>query len=183
MNKRKFNKNMLNKKHFFSQMIKYGVRIILAILIASFVVSYCARRVSKISTSIVERRSSSFALEKRSEMTVRLEKDFKEIGNADAKIEQAFPSEDTIFDFVASMESLGIQASRKQNLSFATVYGGATFDYNISLDGNIETFIGYLNLFEKLPYFISLQGITFNSPAGGWLENSSVSMKASALMR
>lgn len=163
--------------------MKHGIKILSAIVIASVVMSYSAKHISKISASIVERRASSFALEKRSEMTAQLEKDFKKIGDADVKLERAFPSEDTILDFVASMENLGKSSGRTQNLSFTTVYGGATFDYGISLDGNIETLIDYLKLFEKLPYVTSLSGITLTAPSGGWLENSSISMRASAIMR
>lgn len=174
---------MLNQKQFFAQITKHGIKILSAIAIASIVMSYSVKRISKISASIVERRASSFALEKRSEMAAQLEKDFKKIGDADIKLERAFPSEDTILDFVASMENLGKSSGRIQNLSFATVYGGATFDYGISLDGNIETLIDYLKLFEKLPYVTSLSGITLIAPAGGWLENSSISMKASVIMR
>lgn len=174
---------MLNQKQYFSQIMKHGIKILSAIAIAVIIVSYSSNHISKISASIVERRASSFALEKRSEMASQLEKDFKKIGDADTKIEQAFPSEDTILDFTASMVSLGVASGRKQTLSFSTVYGGALFEYSIGLDGNIETLIAYLNLFEKLPYFTSLSGITFIGPAGGWLENSSISMKASTLMR
>lgn len=174
---------MLNRKQFFSQILRHGIKTILAIAIAASIMSYSAKRISKISASIVERRASSFALEKRSEMTAQLEKDFKEIGNADAKIEQVFPSEDSIFGFVSAMENLGKETGRKQGLNFATVYGGATFEYSISLDGNIETLIDYLKKFEKLPYIATISGLDFNGPAGGWLENSSISMRASATMR
>lgn len=164
-------------------MLKHGVKIILAIIIAGFVISYSSGHIAKISVSIAERRASSFSLEKRSEMAAQLEKDFTTIGDNDAKIEHAFPSEDTILDFTATMDNLGKASGRKQSLNFTTVYKGETFDYNIGLDGNIETLIDYLKMFEALPYVTTISSIDFVGPAGGWLENSSISVKAMAIMR
>ncbi|HBB57001.1 TPA: hypothetical protein DEW47_04000 [Patescibacteria group bacterium] len=168
---------MLSKKQFYTVIVKQSAKIILSIVIATIIISYSCKKIAGISSFVAESRAANMALEKRSEMNARLENDFKILGNGAERITNAFPPADNILSFMGALENLAQKQSLSQNLSFSDPNGKA-IDYTVTLNGNLITLINYMKDFENLPYFSSIYSLEIRSGQFGWLDNSSIAMKA-----
>jgi len=84
---------------------------------------------------------------------------------------------DNILSFMGALENLAQKQSLSQNLSFSDPNGKA-IDYTVTLNGNLITLINYMKDFENLPYFSSIYSLEIRSGQFGWLDNSSIAMKA-----
>lgn len=167
---------MFSRKQLIIKILKLAARAVIAVIVAAIVVIFFSQRISKISASLAEQRASAFILEKRSETNAQLKEDFKIVGEADKKINDAFPPADNILGFVAALETLALRNSLQQSLGFGAP-ADSSIDYSITLSGNIFIFINYLKDFEKFPFFTAISSVDLNAP-GGWEGNSTISMRA-----
>ncbi len=173
---------MFNRKQLIFSILRILAKAGIAVVVAAVVVGFSSRQISKISDSLAEQRAAVFTLERRNETVSQIREDFKIIGNADVKIETAFPSRDNIIEFVTALERAASQNAVQQSLSFGVPIANS-IDYGINLTSNINTLISYLKTHEKLPYFTAVLSIGFNAPSGGWENNASVSMRAMVYAR
>ena len=153
----------------------------MAAVVAAIIVVFSGQQIVKISNSLAEQRATAFILEKRSETITQLKEDFKLVGDADKKIENAFPPADNVLEFVAALETLANQNGVSQGLSFSAPVEGSV-DYTIAIGGHIFILINYLKNFEKIPYFSAISSVSLNAP-GGWEGNSTISLKAKVYTR
>ena len=167
---------MFSKKQLILKILKIAARAVIAAVVAVIVVIFFSQRISKISFSLAEPRATAFFLGKRRETTAQLGEDFKIVGEADKKMNDAFPPTDNILGFVGALETLALRNSLQQSFSFGTP-ADSGIDYNIILNGNIFIFINYLKDFERLPFFTAISSVSLSAP-GGWEGNSTISMRA-----
>lgn len=173
---------MKEEKKLFLTLGNILGKSILAIVLASIIVSFLMKEISKISNSIMENKKASFILEKRSEIIQNLKKDFQLVGDKDKDVEEALIPVDNILNFVAATESLANQYSLQSSIKFETptlVSGNIySINYSLILNGNIFTLINYIKSFEKLPYFSGIVSINYQSlTERGWEDNSSINIK------
>ena len=168
---------MFNKKQLIFSILRILAKAGIAVVVAAVVVGFSSRQISKISDSLAEQRAAVFTLERRNETVSQIREDFKIIGNADAKIEAAFPSRDNIIEFVTALERTASQNAVQQSLSFGVPVNNS-IDYGINLTANINTLINYLKTFEKLSYFTAVSSVNLSASSAGWESNSSISMRA-----
>ena len=139
-----------------------------------------------------KRQKLSLVLVKRSETIARLKKDLAVIGEADQKIHKAIPRADKLLEFIAALEKLAGKNSLEQSLKFGTpssLPAGVdsrllAVDYNVTLNGNIGSLIGYLNDLEKLPYFAGVTSMNLTAlRQPGWSDESYITIQGKLYAR
>lgn len=184
---------MFNEKKLLWDIVKSALVAVIAILGAIIFVSILSRQISKISNSVFEKQTVALILEKRTENLFILKQELEQIGNVDARIENAFPAPDSILEFVVVLESLASQRSLTQNIGFGNIVPSpinspyvplSLVDYNVSFGGNINILQNYLEDFEKLPFFTGIKTLTFySSDATGWIGNSQIVIGANLYIK
>jgi hypothetical protein len=177
---------------------KFSIKIISKIVISLVIVAISAsmvyffsNQIKKANITIGEKKEMDYLIANREQVNNKIKTDFLSVDSTyQEKINTAIPSVNYILPFVDAMESLEKKYSLKQTLSFGqptpstTVNGPVplmlvTFNLMIE-DGNIETFKNYLKDFEKLPYFSSIDSISYQSSGkAGWQENSIINIVGS----
>lgn len=178
---------MLKNKFIF----KAAIKIIIALMIISLstaIIYFLNKQVNKINKSFNEKKTMDYFIENREKVNAKIKTDFLEVDpNYKTKIEEAIPSVYNVLSFVDAMESLSKKHSFKQTLSFDQPTPETTIDGPIQLtavkfnliinDANIDNFIYYLQDFEKLPYFASIDNINYlGTSDGGWNNNSTINI-------
>ena len=179
---------MFNKRQLLIDIAKDLAIMITVIVIASFVVASFSKHIIMIGNALIEKKKLSLVLEKRGELLAGLKHDFAIVGEGDQHIKEAFPPSDDILSFITILDNLASQTAIEQTYSFgvpipAPGVGNAipllTLDYSITAKGNINTFIGYLKGFEKLPYFSGISSVMISGSGDrGWEDNIQATMQA-----
>ena len=177
---------------------KFNLKIVIKILIISLVIILSAtasyllsKQINKINISMAEKKEMDYLISNREAVNSQIKTDFLEVdSNYKAKIDNALPSVYNVLSFVDAMESLAKKNSFRQNLTFnqptlVTDISGpislTLINFNAAIeDANIDTFINYLKDFEGLPYFASIDSITYlGSSTNGWENNSTINISGS----
>lgn len=184
---------MFNERQLLARIIKNIIIAVIVVIGAIILVSIVGGQVSKVSSSLFEKQTVAQILEQRSENLLRLKKDLEKVGSADARIENALPTPDTILEFVAVLESLASQRSLSQTFRFGSITPSpisqpalpiSVIDYNLSLNGNISSLQSYLEDFEKLPFFTAIGSFNLSSSdISGWAGNSQITLQAKLYMK
>lgn len=179
---------MFNERELLSRIIKNIAFAVIVVIGATVIVGILGGRVSKVSSSLFEKQTVALILEERSANLLRLKKDLQRVGSADARIENALPTPDTILEFVAVLESLASQRSLSQTFRFGSITASpisqattplSIIDYNLAFGGNIHILESYLTDLEKLPFFTGVQAFNISSSElNGWAGNSQISLQA-----
>lgn len=181
---------MLKNKFTFKILIK--ITIILIIIIISTAASYfLSKQISKINLSMAEKKEMDYLISNREEVNNQIKTDFLEVdANYQTKINDSLPSVYNVLSFVDAMESLAKKNSLKQTLSFnqptpvTDITGPINLmqvNFNLTIEEtNINNFINYLQDFEQLPYFASINSISYvGVNTKGWEDNSSINISGS----
>lgn len=178
---------MKNKKF----LIRFGIKIafiILVIVLAVLAVSFAARQIKKINSTMLEKKKIDWLVKNQNEINAKIENDFLSVDpDYEKKINASLPSIYNILTFVADMDGLASKNSLISNLNFSqpvAVPGaeGMTkivrINFTLNLGGaKIDSLISYLKDFEKMPYFATIDSVDLTGPGGtGWLENSTVTL-------
>jgi hypothetical protein len=138
-----------------------------------------------------EKKEMDSLISNMEQINTKIKTDFLSVDPAyQEKINNALPPVYYILPFVDAMESLEKKHSIKQTINFSqpspsSIAEGAiplmvvTFNLTIE-ESNIDNFINYLKDFEKLPYFASIDSISYQSSGkAGWQENSIINIVGS----
>jgi len=131
-------------------------------------------QISDLVNSIGQAKKVSLEGQARGVAISQLQNQFQIIGDSQDKINNALLHTDNIVSFVNALKAIATKNSIQQSYSFSsptpyTSQEGQTFysvSFNISLAGDIDTFIQYLNDFNNLPYFTNISSINISSPSG-----------------
>lgn len=174
--------------------IKLIIKIIIALAIISLSVAaiyFLSQQINKINKSFNEKKTMDYFIENRETVNAKIKTDFLEVdANYKTKINEAIPSVYNVLSFVDAMESLAKKYSFKQTLSFDQPVPSATptgpilltvVKFNLVIgEANINNFTDYLQDFEKLPYFASIDNINYlGTNDGGWENNSAINITGS----
>ncbi len=175
----------MNKRKVILIILKRFIGAAAAVAASLILIFILSRQIDKIGNSLTEKKNLSFVLERKTEITEKLRRDFNIIGDSGQKIQSALPPDDNILEFVGALESLASQSGLSQSFKFGNpadfpiIKSGlkiSVIDYNISLNGNIFSLINYLKSFEKLPYFSGISSVSLSG--SGWENNSAINIKA-----
>jgi len=177
---------------------KFLIKIITKIIIALIIIAlsagaiyFLSKQINKINLSLGEKKEMDYLIVNREKVNTKIQTDFLEVDpNYQAKIDSALPSVYNVLSFVDAMESLSKKYSFKQNLTFnqpevvSDITGPVALTvikFNLTIDGaNITNFTSYLQDFEKLPYFASIDSINYLGTSDtGWENNSSINITGS----
>lgn len=179
-------------KNKFNLKIVIKMLIILVVIISSATASYfLSKQINKINISMAQKKEMDYLISNREAVNGQIKTDFLEVdANYQAKINNALPSVYNVLSFVDAMESLAKKNSFKQTLTFnqptlVTDISGpinlTLINFNVTIeDANIDTFVNYLKDFEGLPYFASIDSVTYlGTNTNGWENNSTVNISGS----
>jgi hypothetical protein len=179
-------------KNKFNLKIVIKILIILIVIVLSAAASYLfSKQINKINISMIEKKEMDYLISNREAVNNQIKTDFLEVDpNYQAKIDNALPSVYNVLSFVDAMESLAKKNSFRQNLTFnqptaVTDISGplnlTLISFNVTIeDANINTFANYLKDFEGLPYFASIDSITYlGTNTNGWENNSTINISGS----
>lgn len=178
---------MINKKQLYIEILKNSLKVISVIAVTLLVMLFFSRQITKIANSLEEKMVLNSVMERKNEIALRLDEEFKTIAEKDKKIEGALLPIDNILEFVGALESLAAERSLDQSMKFNSPVPASgiseksvySIDYSLILNGNISTLIAYLKGFEKLPYFTGISSVAFNSPSpSDWNDDMSISVQA-----
>ncbi|KKU82185.1 MAG: hypothetical protein UY07_C0002G0042 [Parcubacteria group bacterium GW2011_GWA1_47_8] len=178
---------MFTNKNLFILIGRHVLIALVVVGIAGAVVFFFARKIEKISTTVVINRNLATSLEKRTGVFTTLKRDTEIVGTNDTFIEGAFLPADNILAFISTLESLALKNGITQTFNFDsptpanidTPLPLLQITYTNNIPSNVFAFSNYLKDFEKLPYFTKIESlnITAQSPTG-WSSTSNASFRA-----
>ncbi len=185
---------MLNKLKKNNFVLRLSIKALIGLIIiglAVTVISILSQQIKKMNLSMAEKKEMDYLISNLESVNSSIRADFSDVDPYyQEKITAAIPPVYNILSFVDAMESLSKKYSIKQTLNFsqpmpATNAPGPidlmsiTFSLTIE-ESNIESFTNYLRDFEKLPYFASINSISYvGGGKGGWQENSNINIVGS----
>lgn len=161
-----------------SQTIKIILRNVavacVAIIICGVIIFVSSGQISGIVSAINQTRATAIEGQDRSIAISELQDQFGIINGNDAKIDAALMHENNIIPFINALTSLASKGSVQQTYSFSAPAPYASqgnlnvysIPYTISLTGNFNSFVNYLNNFQNLPYFTYISSINVSTPLG-----------------
>lgn len=172
---------MLTKTQLIKVILKNAFKMAVALIIAGVIIYVSASQIRKISDSLLEEKTILFVMGRSLEMNSKLQEDFKTVNDGDRKINSALMSSSNILEFVDAMNDLGKKSALSVSLKFNTPvstppkYGIsiASIDYTANANGDISSFINYLEAFEKIPYFTGLSSLNLTTQ-GDWQKKNSL---------
>ncbi len=165
---------MLNQKQFLTVLVWNIAKILIAFLVGSLAVYTLTQKISQVSKSLEEERTSITILENRGDSFTLLRDSFVTVGKADVQVENAFPDPENIVPFTAALNGLADRSSVSQTLNYGAASGNY-IDYTLNVNGNIAAWIAYLKSFERLPFMTTISSLTLtSSDKNGWEGNSNL---------
>lgn len=174
--------------------IRIAVKIIIALIIialSSAITYFLSQQINKINVSLGEKKEMNYLIANLETVNSKIQTDFLEVDpDYQAKINEAIPSVYNVLSFVDAMDSLAKKYSFKQNLTFDQPVAVTTISGPVDLtlvkfnlvisEANVDSYIHYLQDFEKLPYFASITSINYLATSDtGWQNNSSINITGS----
>jgi len=175
-------------------LIKIVTKIIIALIIMALsatAVYFLSTQITKINLSLGEKKNMNYLIVNRETVNNKIKTDFLEVDpDYQAKINSSIPSVYNVLSFVDAMESLAKKYSFKQTLTFdqpvpVTDLAGPVsltkIKFNLIInEANINNFVSYLQDFERLPFFASVDSINYlGTSNSGWENNSSINITGS----
>ena len=160
-----------------------GIIIAALLLITAF-----RSAIHRIADEVVKHKQLNATLEMDNQIIIKLDHDYKQVRGNEKLIRSAFLPSSNILEFVGALESIASKDNIMQSVHFDTPHETSLtvgepptpldqVAFNLSLQGNIFTFLQYLKDFERLPYFTKIEGVSIGStPQGGWQNTSNVSV-------
>lgn len=157
------------------------------VVLSLVVVSFFAREIERISSTITKNRQLAVTLEGRAELFSTLKRDADIVGTGDTSIDHAFLPADNIADFISVLDSLGLKNSTVQTVNFSdpapstitAPFPVSMIVYNNTLGSTLATLSSYLKDFENLPYFTKIENLTISAQdKTGWRGPITVSFRA-----
>lgn len=176
---------MPSKKQTRRTIIKNVLEALVIIAICGGLVFVCSNQITAIVNNISQTKSLSIQGQVRAIDISQLQNQIDAVNGNDAKITNALMHEDNIIPFTSALDALAKKASVQQSYSFGqpTPYTSQgdlnvySVPFTISISGNINGFLNYLNDFENLPYFAYLSSLNISS-SGGLGQASVMSLSA-----
>lgn len=178
---------MLTKHSLARVLIRNAVMAGGAALIGVLVVVFLSSRIDSVTEDIVAAKRLSTALDARNEALAGLVADIRSTASATERIEAALLPARDILEFVGAVESMAQKHNVTEAIRFdtpsETLYAIdrgpiVAIPFSLSVQGNVFTFLAYLNDLERLPYFTRVGTIAVSSPQdGGWENLSTISMQ------
>lgn len=171
--------NMFNKKAFLKDIgWKVGEAALVVILVL-LVTRTFKQKIEEIVVDLDKKKVDAYARQTKSQTTRELANAYGAVESSIAVISNAMPMADNVVDFQAALESIARKYSLQQVVAFGSPSGDQkTIDCDITLTGNINSLVKYLEDYEKLPYLASINSIGFQTKDSmGWEGDSVISMK------
>jgi len=179
------------KNKFLLKIITKIIITLLVVALSATAVYFLSKQINKINKTFSEKKAMDYLIVNREKVNNKIQTDFLEVDPSyQTKINEATPSVYNVLSFVDAMESLAKKYSFKQTLNFdqpapvTDLNGPVTLTvikFNLVInEANVDNFTSYLQDFEKLPYFASIDSINYLGTSDtGWKNNSSINITGS----
>lgn len=173
-----------------SQITKTAFCTLIIIIVSAAIISFLADKIEASAKKTFEKRSMLALLEEKGENLLKLKSDYGLVGGKLPVIKDMIPNERSAEKAVISLENLALKTNNNQTLVFETADkikpAGEKIKYlkfSITLTGNIDSFILYLEELKKLPYFIEISSITTKNDKGVFNNESRMDAEAVIYIR
>jgi hypothetical protein len=187
--------NKINKNNFSLRIIKKAIISLFIIALSFSAVYFLGKQIKKINFAMAEKKEMDYLISNREQINNRITTDFSLVDRSyQEKINDALPSVFNILPFVDALDSLAKKYSFEQTTNFSPpvpapeISGPNTLmaiNFNLNIQGsNVDNFISFLKDFERLPYFVTINNISYlGSGKVGWQENSTINISGSLYAR
>lgn len=185
---------MKNKKFIIKVIIK--IIFVLIVVIATILsVNFATKQIKSINKTIIEKKKINYLIKNREEISNKIKADFEQVNpNYENIILGALPSVYNILPLVDEIDKIAKDNNLDQEINFGQPekLPVTSEQIKISMIGftinlkNVypENLISYLEDFEKLPYFASINSMGLSGQgANGWLDNSSINISGKIYAR
>lgn len=185
----------INYNKFSLKIIKKVLICLVVVSLSSWAIYFFSKQINKINSTMAEKKEMDYLISNRDQVNNKIRVDFQTVDeNYQQKINDALPSVFNILPFVDSLDSLAKKYSFNQTTNFSQPSpildnNGSlkltVINFNLNIQGtNAENFTSFLKDFEKLPYFTSINSISYLSAGKvGWQENSTINISGSVYAR
>ncbi len=170
--------------------VKTILFISVIVVISILVVFSMTNKIKIDAEKIFSDRSTLTLLEKENENLLELKNNYSLVNNKLPLIKEMIPDERGLEKAVISLENLASKTNNNQILNFETLgkskLAGEKIKYlnlSITLNGNIDSFMLYLEEFKKLPYLIEIKNIAIKNSSGIFNNESQMNMETSIYIR
>ena len=163
--------------------------IILAVIIAFFLCAWLEGGIHDNVSAIIQERALSQRLQTENDVASKLVADYNTVQASQSQVQQAFPPEDNILEFVGAVDSIAAKYTIPHSIHFDTpAKTDKTLEspsqpltqvaFSLTLQSNIFIFDEFLKDLERLPYFVSISNISISSQTPkGWADTSNISIQ------
>lgn len=181
---------MLTKKQFAIKIIINLALTLVVILVVITATTILGGEISKTADALHSKASLIKLVESRSLDAAMLQKKLEPLGDIDAKIESAFPTQDNVVDFVSAMDALAVQSQVTQTLSFnapnpipsSDILPLAVMEYSGTVTGPVNILSAYLKNFEDMTFFTQITSMNLTS-SSGWSNDATLNFQARLYIR
>lgn len=170
--------------------IRLSICIMLAMAFTVSSVLFLAGKIENKTKQLQEKRSILRVSQQQDDNFLELKKTYSLVKNNQKKIEEIFPDDDNIENFIVALENAAEQTGNAQILNFDSLDSAKiegenikSLKFTIFLTGNVNTFINYLKHLKNLSYFIEIENITLNDNSGIANNNSKMNIKSKIYIR
>lgn len=163
---------------------------LIIIIVSAAIVSFLANKIEASAKKTFEKRSMLASLEERGKNLLELKSNYGLASDKLPLIKDMIPDERGVEKAVISLENLAIKTNNDQTLVFETAdktkLAGEKIrhlKFSITLTGNIDSFMLYLEELKKLPYFIEIGGVTIKNGTGVFNNESRMDAEAVIYIR
>lgn len=170
--------------------IRTALFILIIVVISVLAVFSMTNKIKVNAEKIFNDRNALALLEKGNENLLELKNNYNLVNNKLPLIKEVIPDERGLEKVVISLENLALKTNNGQILSFETFDKSKPagekikyLNFSITLSGNINSFMLYLEELKKLPYLIEIKNITIKNGFGIFNNESQMGIEASVYIR
>jgi len=149
------------------QLIKLGIRTGIIVALAAIHVFVFLQGADGVSREIFETRAQTLALSQLQDKKNKLTTEYDDVVNAIFLLDDAIPDGENPLRFRRILDDLALNTGNSQSFTFKTSLPQASasiptvrvIPYVITLEGNLDSFIAYLNELQKLHLFIAVDSL------------------------
>lgn len=164
---------------------KLSIYITFVIVFTISSILFLVDKIENKTKQLQEKRSILRVSQQQDNNFLELKNTYNIVETNQKKIENIFPNENNIENFIVKLENISNQTNNTQILNFDSLDNAKiegenikSLKFTIFLTGNINTFTDYLNQIENLFYFIEIENVTLDNNLGISNNASKMSIKS-----
>lgn len=130
------------------------------------------KKIIKDSEAMADLRASSIIRENEGDRLISLKNDYKKVADNIDYVNNLLPTEDQLIVFLSTIERIAKETENAETFHFAgEINQGSNneprnINFNIDLQGNINSFVAFLEKLKAIPYYVKINSFNITSGQG-----------------